>query len=111
MQCLYLVVCEKIFDLHCITLLASTRQASASCTLALSRSVAFIRDPLIIVHDEDGREVLSSVDPHLEILDPGVLPLQQTLELEVWLGAVKEDDIHIHIVPVLVQEIRQEHGD
>ena len=56
-------------------------------------------------------EALGSVDPHLEILDPGVLPLQQTLELEVGLGAVKEDDIHIHIVPVLVQEIRQEHGD
>ena len=52
-QCLYFVVCEKIFDLHFITLLASTRQASASCTLALSRSVAFIRDPLIIVHDND----------------------------------------------------------
>ena len=56
-------------------------------------------------------EALGSVDPHLEILHSGVLPLQQTLELEVWLGAVKEDDIHIHIVPVLVEEIRQEHGD
>ena len=47
----------------------------------------------------------------LEVLDPGVLPLEQTLELQVRLGPMKEDDIHVHIVPILMEEVLEEHGD
>ena len=47
----------------------------------------------------------------LEVLHPGVLPLEQTLELKVRLRSVEEDDIHVHIVPILVEEVLQEHGD
>lgn len=47
----------------------------------------------------------------LEILDPGVLPLEQALKLKVRLGPMEEDDIHVNIVPILVEEVLQEHGD
>ena len=47
----------------------------------------------------------------LEVLDPGVLPLEQALELQVRLRPMEEHDIHVHIVPILVEEVLQEYGD
>ena len=40
-----------------------------------------------------------------------MLPLEEALKLEIWLGSVEEDDIHVNIVPVLVKEVLQEHRD
>ena len=47
----------------------------------------------------------------LEILDPGVLPFKQALELQVRLCPMEEDDIHVNIVSIFVEEVLQEHGD
>ena len=47
----------------------------------------------------------------LEVLDPRVLPLQQSLELQVRLRPMEEDDIHVHIVTILVEKVLQEHRD
>ena len=47
----------------------------------------------------------------LEVLDPGVLPLEQALELKVRLSPMEEDDIHVHIIPVFMEKVLEEHGD
>ena len=51
------------------------------------------------------------VSAHLEILDSGVLPLEQALKLQVRLGPMEKDDIHVHIVPVFVEKVLEKHGD
>ena len=47
----------------------------------------------------------------LEVLDPGVLPLEQALKLQVRLGPMEKDDIHVHIVPVFVEKVLEKHRD
>ena len=36
------------------------------------------------------------VSAHLEILDSGVLPLEQALKLQVWLGSSRKDIEKLH---------------
>ncbi len=48
----------------------------------------------------------------LEVLHPGVLPLEQPLELQVRLPLVEEDDLDVDVVPGRVEEVPEEglHG-
>ena len=43
-----------------------------------------------------------------EILHPGVLPLEQSLKLQVGLALVEEDDLHVHVVAGRVEEVPEE---
>ena len=56
-------------------------------------------------------QVISVHQRALEVLDPGVLPLEQALKLQVRLGPMEKDDIHVHVVPVFVEEVLEKHGD
>ena len=53
---------------------------------------------------ENNAEVHNS----LEVLHPGVLPLEESLELEVGLGLVEEDDLDVDVVPRRVEEVGEE---
>ena len=48
----------------------------------------------------------------LEVLHPGVLPLEQPLELEIGLGLVEEDHLDVDVVSRRVEEVGEErhHG-
>ena len=48
---------------------------------------------------------------YLEISDPRLLPLQQSLKLEIWFLFVKEDHLRVDVLPGGVVEVVDEVSD